>query len=141
VPAGEHHPGDVLLEQHADVIRFRQPAGRAGAQHGGEAPLRQRSADDLGQRREDRVLQFGQHQADQPGPFAAQLGRALIAEHVERRKDGLPGAGGDPGLAVEDPAHRGLADPDLLGDVGEPPGGCTRHSANIRHRDAKFCVI
>ncbi len=103
--------------------------------------MRERAADDLGQGREDRVLQFGQHQADQPGPFAAQLGRALVTQDVQGRQDRFPGAAGNPGLAVQDPAHRGLADPDLLGHVGQPPGGCTRHAAKIRHNAASFCVI
>ena len=70
VAAGEHHSRDMLVEQHADVVGFRQAAGRPGAaQHGGKASLRKRAADDLGQGREDRVLQFGQHQADQPDGF------------------------------------------------------------------------
>ena len=118
VAAEEHHPGDVLVEQHADVVRLGQAARRPGAEHRGEAALRQCAADHLGQRREDRVLQFGQHQADQPGPLAAQLGRALVAENVQRGQHGFPGAVGDPGLAVEDPAHRGLAHSDLLGHAG-----------------------
>ena len=149
VTAGEHHPGDVLVEQHADVVGLRQAARRAGAQHRREAPLRQRPADHLGQRREDRVLQFGQHQADEPGAFTAQLGGPFVAEDVERGQHGLPGTGGHAGLAVEDPADRGLADPHLLGHLREPPAGYTRHGCkytasirkylqNLTHRIRQF---
>jgi hypothetical protein len=74
-------------------------------------------ADDLGERREDRVLEFGQDQADQPGALPAQLGGALVAEHVERGRDGRAGGVGHAGLAVQHPAHRRLADPGLLRDI------------------------
>jgi hypothetical protein len=48
----------VLVEQHAHVIRLGQPGGRPGAQHQREAALDQRARDQVGQRREDRVLQL-----------------------------------------------------------------------------------
>ena len=57
-----------------------------------EAALGQRAADDLGERREDRVLQLRQDEADQAGALTAQLGRAFVPEHVERGQDG----GGSP---------------------------------------------
>jgi len=115
--AREDHAGRVLVEQHVDVVGLGQPAGSPGAQHRCEAALGQRAADDLGQRREDRVLKLGQHQPDQPGALAAQLGRALIAEHVKGGEHGFPGAVGHACLAIEHPAHSGLADADLLGDL------------------------
>ena len=85
-PAGEDDPRDLLLEQQLDVVGLGDAAGGLGAQHRREALLRERSADHLGEGREDRVLQLGQHQPDEPGPLAAQLGRSLVAEHVERRE-------------------------------------------------------
>ena len=57
------------------------------------AVLRESAADRLGERREDRVLQFGQNEADEPGALAAQLGRALVAEHVEGGEHGLARGG------------------------------------------------
>ena len=91
----------------------RQTAGRTRAQDGGEAALGETAADHLGERREDRVLQLGQHQADQPGPVTAQLGGAFVAQDVEGGQHRLPGRGRHSGLAVEDAADRRLAHPDL----------------------------
>ena len=71
--AGEHDTGDVLLQQQLDVVGLRDAAGGLGAQHGGEPLLGKCAADDVGERREDRVLQLGQHQADQSGPLARSL--------------------------------------------------------------------
>ena len=68
------------------------------------------------------------------------MGRALVADHVERRQHGGPGGVRDPGLAVEHAAHGRLTDPDLLGDLSEPPGGSSRHAATIRHLAARVCV-
>ena len=100
--------------------------------------LREGAADDLGERREDRVLQLGQHQPDQPGPLAAQLGGALVAQHVQRGEHGCPGVLGDPGLAVEHPADRGLADPDLLRHLCQSPAcharKCTPSNCIRLHR-------
>ena len=75
--------------------------------------------DDLGERREDRVLELGQDEADEPGAFAAQLGRSLVAQDVERGQDRLARRFGDAGLLVEDAADGRLTDPDLACDVGE----------------------
>ena len=84
--------------------------------------------DDLGEGREDRVLELGQDQADQAGAFAAELGRALVAEDVERGQDRLAGRLRDAGLLVEDAADGRLADPDLACDIGE----AVRHAAMVR---------
>ena len=73
--------------------------------------LRKRAADDLGQRREYRVLQFREHQADQPGPLAAQLRGPLVAEHVEGGQHGFAGRVRDARPAVEDPADGRLGPP------------------------------
>ena len=59
-------------------------------------------------------------------------------EDVERRQDGLPGAGGHARLAVEDPADRGLADPHLLGHLAEPPAGCARHACKYTASTRKY---
>ena len=82
--------------------------------------LGERAADDVGEGREDRVLQLGQHEPDQPGPLAAQLRRSLVAEHVEGGQHRLAGRLGDAGALVEHPADRRLADPDVAGDLGKP---------------------
>ena len=78
VTAREHHPRCVLVEQHVDVVGLGETALGAGAEHRGEAALGQRPADDLGQRGENGVLQFGQHEADKPGTLARRslLGRS-----------------------------------------------------------------
>ena len=73
--AGEDDARDLLLEQQLDVVGLGDAARGLGAQHRREALLGERAADDLGEGREDRVLQLGQDQPDQPGALAAQLGR------------------------------------------------------------------
>ena len=119
--AGEHHARHLLVEQQVDVGRLGEAADGAGAQHRGEPVLGEGAADDVGDGREDRVLQLGQHQADEAGPLAAQLRRSLVAEHVERREHRLAGRLGDTGALVEHPADRRLADPDVASDLGKPP--------------------
>ena len=86
VPASEHDARSVLVEQHLDVISFGQSAGREGAEHRREPALGQHAPDDLGERGEDGILQFGKYQADEPGALATELSRASSQpEHVERR--------------------------------------------------------
>ena len=138
VTAGEHHARRVLVQQHVDVVGLGQPARSARAEHRGEAALRQRAADHLGQRGENGVLQFGQHEADEPGALAPQLARALVPEHVKRGEHRVPGAVGDARLAVEHPAHGGLAGPDLLRHVGHAAGRSSRHAAKIRHLSESY---
>ena len=70
-------------------------------------------------RGEDRVLELGQHEADEARPLAAQLGRALVAQDVERGEDRLARGVRDAGLAVEHAAHRRLAHADLARHLGE----------------------
>ena len=111
--AREHDARDLLLEQELDVVRLGDAAGRLRAQDRREPALGETDAHDLGDGREDRVLELGQDEADEPGALAAQLGRPLVAEDVERREHGLARGLGDPGLAVEDAADRRLADADL----------------------------
>ncbi len=129
--AGEHHPGHLLLEEQVHVVGLGDAALGLRAQHGGESELGQRAADDLGERREDRVLQLGQDQADEPGALAAQLCGPLVAEDVERGEHRLPGGLRNPGLAVEHPADRGLADSDL-------PGHLSKSSRHARKNSASF---
>ena len=97
--AGEDDARDLLLEQQVDVVRLGDAAGRLGAQDRREALLGEGAADDLGEGREDRVLELRQDEADEPGAFAAQLGRPFVAEDVERGEDRLAGRLGDAGLA------------------------------------------
>lgn len=67
--AGEDHSGDLLLEQEVHVVRLRDAALGLGAEDRGESLLREGAADDLGESREDRVLELRQYEADQPGPL------------------------------------------------------------------------
>ena len=81
----------MLVEEQVDVGRLGDATDGPGAEHRGEPVLGERAADHVGERREDRVLQLGQHQPDEAGPLAAQLGRSLVAEHVERGEHRLTG--------------------------------------------------
>ena len=119
--AGEHDARHLLVEQQVDVRRLGEAADGARAQHRGEAVLGEGPADDVGDGREDRVLQLGQDETDEARPFAAQLRRSLVAEHVERREHRLAGRFGDTGTLVEDPADRRLADADVTSNLGKPP--------------------
>ena len=120
--AGEDDARDLLLEQQVDIVRLGDAADRLGAQHRREPLLREGAADHLGERREDGVLELRQDEADQAGTFAAQLGRPLVAQDVERRQDRLAGRLGHAGLLVEDAADGRLTDPDLACDLGESFG-------------------
>ncbi len=115
--ATEDHTRHLLLEQHPDILGLRHTASGAGAQHRREAALRQPAAHDLGQRRKDRVRKLGQDEPDQPDPVAAQQGRSLIAQHVERGEDGVASRRRDARLAVQHPADGRLAHADLRRDV------------------------
>ena len=119
--AGEHDAGHLLVEEQVDVGRLGEPADGARAQHRGEALLGEGAADDVGDGREDRVLQLGQDEPDEAGPFAAQLSRSLVAEHVERREHRLAGRLGDAGALVEHAADRRLAHTDVSSNLRKPP--------------------
>jgi hypothetical protein len=54
-----------------------------GAQHRGEATLREHRAHDLGKGRKDRVLQLRQYEPDESGPLPTQLRGPFIAQDVE----------------------------------------------------------
>jgi hypothetical protein len=86
--------------------------------------LRERDAHDLRKRGEDRVLKLGQDEPDEAGPLAAELRGSLVAEDVERREHGLARRFRHPGLAVEHPAHRRLADANLARNLGQPSCHC-----------------
>ncbi len=68
--AGEDHAGNLPLEEHVDVLRLGQGA-RPRAEHRGEPALGERAADDLGQGREDRVLQLRHDEPHHPRPAHA----------------------------------------------------------------------
>ena len=103
MPAGEHDPRHLLLDQQVDVLRLGDPARVRVHSTGVKPVLGERATDDVGEGREDRVLQLGQDEPDEPGPLAAQLRRPLVAEHVERGEHRLagglrtPGRGSAPG--------------------------------------------
>ena len=135
--AGEHDPRDLLLEQQLDVLRLRHAARGLGAQDRREPALRERDAHDLGQRREDRVLELRQHEADEARALAPELGRPLVAHDVERGEHRLTRGVGDPGLAVEHAAHRGLAHADLARHLGE--SSC--HAVMLRKFATAVCRL
>ena len=74
--AREDHARDLLVQEQLDVVGLRDAAGGLDAEHRGVAVLGEPAADRLGERGEDRVLQLGHDEADEPGPFAAQLASA-----------------------------------------------------------------
>ena len=88
-------------------------------------------------RREDRVLELGQHEADEARPLAAELRRPLVAQDVERGEDRLTRGVRDAGLAVEHAAHRRLADADLARHLGEP--SC--HAVMLRKFATAVCRL
>ena len=126
--AGEHDPRHLLLQEEVDVVRLRDAARRHGAQHRRVAVLGEGAPDDLAEGGEDRVLQLGQEEPDEPRPFAAQFARPLVAEHVERGEHRGARARPHPRFVVEHPAHGGFADPDLARHIGET----SRHGASLR---------
>jgi hypothetical protein len=117
--AAEHHAGDLLVQQHRHVLGLGQPAGGARTQHRRETELHQCAADDLRERREDRILQLGHHQPDQSGAHAAKLRGTLVAEYIQGGEHRLPGGVRDTALVVEHPADRRLAHADFSGHFGE----------------------
>ena len=106
-----------MPEEQVDVLGLADGSGGQGAEDRRVAALGQRAPDDVGEGGEDRILELGQHQPDEPAAVAAQLGRPFVAEDVERDEDRLAGRIGDPGLRVQDAADGGLADTGLLGDI------------------------
>ncbi|GAA3494498.1 hypothetical protein GCM10019016_015980 [Streptomyces prasinosporus] len=114
--------GDPAVHEHLRQLVLRRPAGGLGGEHRGVALTGQRLPDDLGQRREDRVLQLGGDQADQALAALPQPHRTFVAQDVEGGEHGLAGGGGDARLAVEDAADGRLAHPRLSGDVGKSCG-------------------
>ncbi len=119
-PPGENHPRHLLVEQQVDVGRLREPPDGARAQHRGEALLGERSADDVGDRGEDRVLQLGQDEPDESRPLPAQLCRSLVAEDIERGEDRLPCRLGDAWALIEHATDGRLAHADVPGNLGKP---------------------
>lgn len=132
-PTGEHDTGDLLLQEELDVVGLGDPALGLRTEHGGQPLLGERASDHLGEGREDRVLQLGQDQPDQPGALTAELRRALVAEHVQRGENGLPRGVGDAWLAVQHAADRGLADSYFLGNLSKS----SRHKRKISAKNAR----
>ncbi len=119
VQAGdEDDAGDPAVDQHLGQLVLGGPAGRLRGQHRRVPLPGQGLADDLGERREDRVVQFRSYQTDEPRTALAQLHGPLVAEYVEGGQHGFAGACGHTGLAVEHAADCGFADPRLGCDVG-----------------------
>ena len=88
--AGEDDTRHLLLEQQIDIVRLGHAPDRLGAQHRREPLLREGAADDLGEGREDRVLELWQDEPDKAGAFAAKLGRA-VRSRGRRARSGPPG--------------------------------------------------
>ncbi len=118
----------MLVQQHVDVVGFRQAVRTARAQHRREAQLGQRTADHLGQGREDGVPQLGEDQADQPGAAAPQFGGTFVTEDVKRGEDCGAGSSGNARAAIEDATDRCFAYPYLFCNLCEP----------VRHRLASL---
>ena len=136
LPAREHHSRNLALEQHLDVLGLGHAPG-ARAENGIEAALRKRAGDDLGERREDRVLKLRHDEPDHARAPDPQVRRPFVADDVERGEHGRARRVRDPGLAVEDAADGRLAHTGLLRDVGEPP----RHRATVRQTRASPGVL
>lgn len=126
----EDDPRDAAVEEQLDVLVLGDAPWRLGAQHRREAALSEERLHDLGERREDRVLELRHDQPDQSRP-AAQPQRTLVAQHVQSREHRLTGGRRDAGPVVEHPRHGRLADARMLGDVGTagPSGSRSRPSA------------
>ena len=134
-------PATPAVDQHLGQLVLGGAAGGLGGEDRRVALPGQRLADDLGERREDRVLQLRGDQPDQARAALPQPHRALVAEHVERGEDGLAGGRGDARLAVEDAADRRFADPRLGCDVGKPCGhrtGLYRAHVTTAHQAQEF---
>lgn len=111
-------PADPAVDEHLRQLVLGRAARGLGGEHRGVALPGQRLADDLGQRREYRVLQLRGDQADQALAALPQTHRALVTQDVEGGEHGLAGGGGDPRLPVEDAADGRFAHPRLGSDVG-----------------------
>ncbi|GFN03427.1 hypothetical protein Smic_19830 [Streptomyces microflavus] len=66
-PGQEDDAADAPLHELFDQLVLGGAAGELGAEHGGVAVPGQHLFDGLRERREDRVGEFGRHQADQSG--------------------------------------------------------------------------
>ena len=113
-------PGDPAAEEHLDVVVLVDAALGLRAQHRGEAAVRERDLDGLGEGGEDRVGQLGDDETDERDRRRAQPGRAVVAQDVDRGEDGLTGALGDPRPLVEDPRDGRLAHAGVGREIGEP---------------------
>ncbi len=113
--AHEDDARNLLGEEQIHVVRLGDPAGGLGAQDRREAPLGQPGADGFGEGGKYRVLKLRQNQAHESSAFAPKLGRALVAQDVERRQHGLARGFTYARLLIEDAADRGLADADFPG--------------------------
>ena len=109
----------------------------ARAQHRVEAALRERAGDNLGERREDRVLELRHDEPDHARLPPPQMRRPLVADHVERGQHRRARRVRDAGLAVQHAADRRLADAGLLRDVCKLAG----HAATLRQNPANTCKI
>ena len=130
--AREDHPGNLVLEQHLDVVRFRDPGRRASAEDRRETALGERVGHDLGECRKDRVLQLREHEPDESRTCPAQPGRTLVAEDVERRQHELLRRLRHSGPLIEHATHRRLAHARVLSHLGKPPPH--RRQASARNR-------
>ena len=110
VAADEHRAGDAALHQHLHVLVLLHAAGRLGAQHRRPAGLREGGLDHLGHVREDRVVELGHQQADEPGRAPPAPGGTLVPQLVERRQHGGAHRLRDGGAPAHHPAHGGCAD-------------------------------
>lgn len=113
---------DTTVDEHLRQLVLGGAARSLGREDGGVALPGQGLADDLGKRREYRVLQLRRDQADQAFAALPQAYGAFVAEDVQCGQYGLAGGGGDARLPVQDAADGRFAHPRLGCDVGKPCG-------------------
>ncbi len=132
VARDEDDPRDGVLQEDLDVVVLVHPAERLAAQHRRVAVPAQVRLHQVGEPREERVLQLGHHETDQPDRPRPQAVRAVVAEHVDGGQHLPTRVLVDAGLLVEDATDRAHADASALRDLRQPD--ChAGHPSDLRH--------
>ncbi len=117
LPGDKDDAGHAPIEKHRDIDVLVDAAGGLGAQHRREAPQRKAVLDGLGKRREDRVAQLGDDEANEGSGARPHPTRWVDAEHVDCGEHGVAGRGRDARAVVDDPRDGGFANPGPFGDI------------------------
>jgi hypothetical protein len=112
------------------VLVLVHPPDVLAAEDLGVAVVGEDALGHLGDQREDRVVELGDHQADDPPAPGTQLDGALVTEQVHGQEDRFAGARRHPGTLVEDATHRRAAHAGTLGQLGEGHRHAADHSAS-----------